>query len=105
MTVFNIEVFNCATGEFDLGTVTFTVPTPQQVRFVRQPSGNVLVTLLGTEQRLVTSLGAFCRITGASRRSVLGSLTVSTEQARELGFILPEGVNGNVRDADVLLPA
>ncbi|MCL6459217.1 MAG: hypothetical protein K6T85_14530 [Gorillibacterium sp.] len=105
MTTYNINVFNCLTGNFDLGTVTLSIPEPQQVRFVRQPSGNLFVSLLGTNQTLIALPAPFSRITGADRRSVLGSLTLNDAQVRELGFILPpEGVSDNVRHAE-LLPA
>ncbi|WP_238533415.1 hypothetical protein [Paenibacillus terrae] len=66
--------------------------TPAQVRYVLDPStGNYILRYVGTRQELVIQPRAFWKITGVSRRSPLGSLTLSMDVMSELGFIVKKG--------------
>ncbi|MGG4214299.1 hypothetical protein [Paenibacillus sp. FSL L8-0638] len=66
--------------------------TPAQVRYVLDPiTGNYIVRYVGTRQELVIQARTFWKITGVSRRSPLGSLTLSMDVMKELGFIVGKG--------------
>ncbi|MBE0335569.1 hypothetical protein [Paenibacillus sp. 23TSA30-6] len=66
--------------------------TPAQVRYVLDPTtGNYILRYVGTRQELVIQPRAFWKITGVSRRSPLGSLTLSMDVMKELGFIVRKG--------------
>ncbi|MEK3849421.1 hypothetical protein MKX59_10240 [Paenibacillus sp. FSL R7-0340] len=66
--------------------------TPAQVRYVLDPiTGNYIVRYVGTRQELVIQARAFWRITGVNQRSPLGSLTLSMDVMKELGFIVGKG--------------
>ncbi|ALP36354.1 hypothetical protein ASL14_09400 [Paenibacillus sp. IHB B 3084] len=66
--------------------------TPAQVRYVLDPiTGNYIVRYVGTRQELVIQPRAFWKTTGVSRRSPLGSLTLSMDVMSELGFIVGKG--------------
>ncbi|WP_259294235.1 hypothetical protein [Paenibacillus jamilae] len=66
--------------------------TPAQVRYVLDPiTGNYIVRYVGTRQELVMQPRAFWKLTGVSRRSPLGSLTLSMDVMKELGFIVGKG--------------
>ncbi|MGQ3479150.1 hypothetical protein [Paenibacillus sp. TY11] len=66
--------------------------TPAQVRYVLDPiTGNYIIRYVGTRQELVIQPRAFWKLTGVSRRSSLGSLTLSMDVMKELGFIVGKG--------------
>ncbi|WP_149096145.1 hypothetical protein [Paenibacillus terrae] len=66
--------------------------TPAHVRYVFDPTtGNYILRYVGTRQELVIQPRAFSKITGVSRRSPLGSLTLSMDVMSELGFIVGKG--------------
>lgn len=68
---------------------TFTL----QVRYVYVPAplDRYTVNLLGTGQTISSSVNYFRKITGVSDRAVLGSVSLSDEQAADLGFLIPKG--------------
>lgn len=69
---------------------------PLQARYVYEPSnGRYIVRLLGTRQELSSNPIHFRKVTGVSRRAVLGSVSLDYEQAAALGFIVTEGVSAN----------
>ncbi|MNU91554.1 hypothetical protein D3C71_814450 [compost metagenome] len=57
--------------------------------------GRYTARLLGTAQEVSASAAAFRRITGISERAVLGSITLTDEAVRAIGFITAgsEGVS------------
>lgn len=62
---------------------------PHRVRYVYNPFlGRYICRLLGTAQELSASAAAFRRIAGISERAVLGSITLSDEQIKSIGFVL-----------------
>ncbi|WP_410770112.1 hypothetical protein [Fontibacillus sp. BL9] len=81
---------------------------PHQVRYVYAPhigSGRIVARLLGTSQELSSNPRHFCKVTGVSSRAVLGSVSLTAAQARELGFIIAEGGVDNGCVHAELLPA
>lgn len=79
---------------------------PHQVRYVYMPHiGRVFAKLLGTTQELSSNPRHFCEVTGVSPRAVLGSVSLTAEQARMIGFIIAEGGNDCDRIHPELLPA
>lgn len=66
--------------------------TPAQVRYVLDPiTGNYIVRYVGTRQELVMQPRAFWKTTGVNQQSPLGSLTLSMDVMKELGFIVGKG--------------
>lgn len=81
---------------------------PHQVRYVYAPHiGRVIARLLGTSQELSSNPRHFCEVTGVSPRAVLGSVSLTREQATRIGFVLPveEEVSANGGIYSELLPA
>lgn len=61
----------------------------EQVAYSPGPHGNLVVSLLETNQELIINPRAFRRITGVSDRAYMGSVSVTREQAADIGFIFP----------------
>lgn len=77
--------FNVSTRKSSVRLADMT----HQVRYVYNPFLNrYTARLLGSSsQELSASAAAFRRITGISERAVLGSITLTDEQAQAIGFI------------------
>lgn len=64
---------------------------PHQVRYFYAPHiGRIIAKLIGTSQELSSNPRHFQRVSGVSPRAVLGSVSLTAAQAREIGFILPQ---------------
>lgn len=64
---------------------------PYQVRYVYAPQiDRYIARLLGTRQELSSGARHFRHVTGVSNRAVLGSISLTADQARALGFIIAE---------------
>lgn len=62
---------------------------PYQLRYVLDPRGNYIVSLLGTNQRIVVLPGKFYRILrDISLDAVLGAYQANLAQVKALGFIV-----------------
>lgn len=79
---------------------------PHQVRYFYAPHiGRIIAKLIGTSQELSSNPRHFCKVTGVSSRAVLGSISLTADQARALGFIIAEGGAVSDRIHAELLPA
>lgn len=80
---------------------------PYQVRYVYAPQiDRYIARLLGTRQELSSNPRHFRRVTGVSNRAVLGSISLTADQARALGFIIAQeevATNDRVHTAPELL--
>ncbi|CAM4390173.1 hypothetical protein U9M73_17705 [Paenibacillus phoenicis] len=64
---------------------------PYQVRYVYAPQiDRYIARLLGTRQELSSGARHFRHVTGVSNRAVLGSISLTADQARALGFIIAQ---------------
>lgn len=77
---------------FDVTDAADAAPIPfeayaEQVVYKRGPYDYRIVTLLGTQQELVIRQPIFQRITDVSDRASYGSVSVTREQAIEIGFV------------------
>lgn len=61
-----------------------------EIGFVIDTNGNVLVTHIATQMRIVVLHRAFLRITGAHPRSIAGRFIVTPEVYAALGFVREE---------------
>lgn len=102
-----ISVFPQLSNQYEHGEVEATLdnllalgyalPTQEtfilQVRYVYVPAplDRYTAHLLGTNQTISSSVNYFRKITGVSDRAVLGSVSLSYEQAADLGFLIPKG--------------
>ncbi len=79
---------------------------PHQIRYVIDPTtGRYIAHLLGTSQELSSDPFHFRAVTGVSNRAVLGSVSLTSAQARSIGFIVPEEVIVSDSLHSKLLPA
>lgn len=79
---------------------------PHQVRYFYAPHiGRIIAKLIGTSQELSSNPRHFCKVTGVSSRAALGSVSLTADQARALGFIIAEGGAVSDRVHAELLPA
>lgn len=89
---FNIDVFNVATGEFDLGTVTLG-PKYHQIGYRRDRRSGAYIVTWRTEngtQEIIVQPAFFHRITGIDRSEFAGLVIVTETTLDTLGFIRKE---------------
>ncbi len=68
-----------------------------QIRYALAPNGNYIVSLIGTNQKIVVLPCAFLRILpDISRDAVLGTNEVNFFQVKDLGFLVIDPLTGKV---------
>jgi len=91
-TVYNIDIFNNATGEFDIGTVTLNLAS-HTIGFLRsrRHGDNIVVTYvnhLKRRQEVVVLPGRFYDVVpAASGLGFAGCVDITAKQLRALGVI------------------